>query len=222
MGKDTPVFTVCPSCGAWSPDKQVEAAGGIDAVAICRDCGARIPFRRLPLFVVTGPSGAGKSALALALPRLLPECVVLDNDVLWGAVAASPDDNFRSYHAVWLRLVIDIHQSGRPVLLSGTITPEQLEGSIERRYLASIHYLALTCDEPVLVERLKARPDWRGAGGDAFVARMVAFNSWLRIHATQTSPPMTVLDTTDVPLDTTAGEVAAWVRRHLRQHQAGG
>lgn len=216
------MFHVCPTCGAWHPDKPVEAIGGSDAVAICPACGVRIPFRRLPLFVVTGPSGAGKSTLAIALPRLLPDCVVLDNDVLWGAVAASPEDDFRSYHAVWLRVVVNIHQSGRSVVLCGTITPEQLEDSVERRYLDAIHYLALVCEERVLVERLKARPIWRDAGSDAFVARMVAFNDWLRTHAAQTSPPMTLLDTTNAPLDTTAREVAAWVRRHLGSCQMGG
>lgn len=216
------MFEVCPMCGALSPDKPVEAIGGTEAVAVCPACGARIPFRRLPLFVVTGPSGAGKSSLAMALPLLLPECVVLDNDVLWGVIPATPEDDFRSYHTVWLRLAVNIHQAGRSVVLCGTISPEQLEDSVERRSLDAIHYLALVCEERILVGRLKARPAWRDAGGDAFVARMVAFNDRLRTHAAQTSPPMTLLDTTNAPLDSTAREVAAWVGRLLGEQRGSG
>ena len=103
------VFNVCPTCGAWTPEKHVEPATGVDAVAICPSCGARIPFPRLPLFVVTGASGSGKTAIALALPSLLPECVVLESDLLWGAVPATAQDDYRVYHGVCLRLVKNIN-----------------------------------------------------------------------------------------------------------------
>ncbi len=205
------MFNVCPTCGAWTPEKHVEPVAGLDAVAICPPCGARIPFRRLPLFIVTGASGSGKTAIALTLPSLLPECVVLESDILWGAVPATGDDDYRAYHGVWLRLVKNIHQAGRPVVLCDTALPDQLESHVERRYLAHIHYLALVCDTAALAARLRARPAWRDAGGDEFVARMVAFNSWIREHAAATSPAMTLLDTTSAGVAESARQVAAWV-----------
>jgi hypothetical protein len=32
---------------------------------------------------------------------------------------------------------------------------------VERRYFGTLHYLALTCEDEVLVERLRQRPSWR-------------------------------------------------------------
>ncbi|MDP8909714.1 MAG: ATP-binding protein [Chloroflexota bacterium] len=206
------VFNVCPTCGAWTPAKHVEPVAGVHAVAICPSCEARIPFRRLPLFVVSGASGTGKTAIALTLPSRLPECVVLESDVLWGAVPATGEDDYSTYHGVWLRLVKNIHQAGRPVVLCGTTLPHQLESHVERRYLGAIHYLALVCDASVLADRLRARPAWRDAGGDEFVARTVAFDTWIREHAATTSPAMTLLDTKSAGVAETARRVAAWVR----------
>ena len=207
------VFNVCPVCGLYSEEKAVAPEG---PYAICPNCGHRHPFLRLPLFVVTGASGSGKSTICLALAGRLRECVVLESDILWGVVPASPDDGYRGYANTWLRLVKNIHQSGRPVALFGTATPETLESCAERRYLGPIHYLALVCDDDVLAARLQARPTWREAGSAAFVAEMQTFNRWLFDHAATTQPPMTLLDTGGSTLQHSAAIVARWVRSHLR------
>jgi hypothetical protein len=57
------MVNVCIGCGAYRAGKQIEAAGGLEAVAICPECGQRHPFLRQPLFVLTGASGAGKTAV---------------------------------------------------------------------------------------------------------------------------------------------------------------
>ena len=101
------MFNVCPGCGAYDAERIVPEG---EAVAICRNCGQRQPFRRLPLYVLTGASGTGKSAVALLLPALLPECVVLDADLLWRPEFATPDDGYRSFRELWLRLAKSIHR----------------------------------------------------------------------------------------------------------------
>jgi len=206
------MFNVCPACGAYHDDKEIDPSGPF---AICPACGHRHRFLRLPLFVITGASGAGKTSVCLHLLERLPECVVLENDILWRAEFITADDDYREYHNLWLRVVKNIHQSGRPVVLCGTAVPAQLDACTERRYIAEIHILALTCDEALLVERLQSRPTWRQSAAPEFVARMVQFNRWLRDHARCTEPPMTLLDTSRLTIDEAADQTAAWVRSRL-------
>jgi broad-specificity NMP kinase len=206
------MYAVCRECGAWDDQREVRPAEGDWAVAFCAACGAGFRFRQLPLFVVTGPSGAGKTAVCHALLHELPECVVLESDILWGEIEASAEDDYRSYWRSWLRLVANVQQAGRPVLLGGTVVPSQLENLPERRYLGPIHYLALVCDDDALAARLRARPAWRESGSDDFVARMVAFNRWLKHNAAGTAPPMQLLDTSDQTRAETATVVREWVR----------
>jgi hypothetical protein len=202
------VFYVCPGCGAYTPEKRVDPAG---PYAVCPECGYAQPFLRLPLFVITGASGAGKTAACLGVVGRLRGCVALETDILWGPEWDTPADGYRRYRATWLRLALNIGQSGRPVALFGTALPAQFEPLMERRYFAAIHYLALVCDAATLRARLEARPAWRGSGAPEFVARMVAFNDWLRRHAATTDPPMALYDSSGRSASETADAVAAWI-----------
>ena len=206
---------VCPRCGAWEVEKRIESAEEPWALAVCSACGSAQRFLRLPLFVITGASGAGKTTVMHQLLHAMPKCVVIEGDILWGALPANADDDYRGYLNAWLRLVKTIAQAGRPVLFCGTAVPEQLESLPERRYIGTISYLALTCDPEVLRARLEARPSWRQASDDAFVRRMLAFNTWLNINATTTDPPMVHHDTTWVSPEDTAQFVRAWVQERL-------
>jgi hypothetical protein len=183
--------------------------------AVCPACGHAHRFVRLPLFVLTGASGAGKSAVCLRLPARLPECVAFENDVLWRPEFATPADDYRGYRNLCLRVAKNIGQAGRPVVLCGTAIPGQIEPCPERRYFAEVHYLALVADEAMLAARLRARPAWREAGGDEFVARMTAFNRWLIDHAAATAPPMALLDTSRRTVDESVEDVVNWVRARL-------
>lgn len=207
------MFNVCPGCGIYSVDKAIDPGGPF---AVCPHCGHRQRFVRLPLFVVTGASGAGKTATCLGLTsRLATECVVLESDILWGPEFDTSGDNGRRYRDLWLRMAKNISQAGRPVVLCGTSVPAQFEDSLERRYFAAVHYLALVCDDPALARRLRARPAWRRSSGPEFVERMLQFNRWLKENAAQTVPPMTLLDTTDLAVEDTVERAARWVRGHL-------
>jgi broad-specificity NMP kinase len=204
-------LNVCPACGEWSDDLLVAAD---EPVLACAACGHRRRFARLPLLALTGPSGAGKSAVAAILAGHLPQCVVLEQDLLWLPDQLDPADDYRQFRRLWLRLVAALHQNGRPVLLCGTVVPGQLEACPERRLVGEVHYLALVCEDAELEARLRARPAWR-AWSDEKVARMLAFNRWVQDNAAATTPPMALLDTTGRSLQETAAAVRAWALQRV-------
>ena len=132
------------------------------APLVCEACGHEQEFVRQPLYCLAGPSGTGKSTVGRALlPRLADRFVVLEQDVLWVPELRDPTDHHRAFRTTWLRLAATIGQSGRPVLLCGTVVPPELEPLPERALFREVHYLALTCRADVLAARLRARPAWR-------------------------------------------------------------
>lgn len=207
------MFNVCPRCGMYSEEKTIDPNGPF---AICRHCGHAHPFKQLPLFIVTGASGSGKSAACLQLVSLLPECVVLEVDLFWRPEFATPETNYRDFRNLCLRVAKNIGQSGRPVVLCGTAIPDQYESCPERIYFAQTHYLALVCDDAVLQQRLEDRPRWRDSANPDSIAKHVEFNRWIRTNAPNTNPSMALLDTTSATVQTTAGQIAGWVRRHMK------
>jgi hypothetical protein len=212
------MFNTCPGCGQYSVEKTIDPAGPF---AVCPFCGHRHRFLQLPLFVVTGASATGKTTVCLALQSSLPECVVLECDVLWRPEFADPENDYRAFRDVWLRLAKNIGQAGRPVVLCGSAIPAQYEPCPERRYFSVIHYLALVCDDAELVHRLEARPGWRGSSDPATVENMLGFNRWLKENAQTTQPPMTLLDTTWLAIDESARRTGNWVRAHLGGYAQG-
>jgi hypothetical protein len=204
-------LNICDRCGQWSEDLRV--AEGAPAL-ICPSCGHRRPFTRLPLLALTGPSAAGKSAVGTVLTGRLRQCLVLEQDLLWLPDQLDPADEHRQFRRLWLRLVAALHQNRRPVLLCGTVVPGQLEACPERPLVGDIHYLALVCDDAELQTRLRARPAWRGWTDDK-VARMRAFNQWVKDNAATTTPPMELLDTTGHTVADSAAAVRAWAPGRL-------
>jgi broad-specificity NMP kinase len=207
---------VCVGCGTWMDPPMVADDGG---VLECSACGHRQPFRRLPLFALTGPSGAGKSTVARLLGTALAgRAVVLEQDVLWTAGLTDPTEEYRQFRSTWLRMAGMIHQSGRPVVLSGTVVPVQFERCPQRVFVGDIHYLALVSEPDALRRRLRARPAWRG-WDEPRIDETLRFNDWLRRTGPTLNPPVELLDTTTLPLDSTVRAVAAWVIRGLTPGQ---
>ncbi len=207
---------ICAGCGMWNAEPRV-LADGAGTVLDCVSCGHREPYRRLPLFALTGPSGTGKSTVGrLLVPMLDSVAVVLEQDLLWVDALRDPAGDSAAFRQTWLRLAASVQQSGRPVVLCGTVAPPQFEPWPERALFTGIHYLALTCDPAVLAERLRARPVWR-AWDEERIAEMLGFNDWVLAEAAHTTPPMTLLDTTGAAPADTAVQVAAWVRTHLER-----
>jgi predicted kinase len=212
------MFNVCPGCGEYRVDKAVESSSATTAVAICPGCGHRHPFRRQPLFIVTGASGTGKTTVGLRLGAALPECVVLDSDVLWCKPFEElevADGDVHPFRTLWLRMAKNIGQAGRPVALLGSAIPEQFETSPERRYFDRVHYLTFVCSADALDQRLRARPAWRKSSTDEVLREMQNFNRWLRENASTRTPPMAVVDTTSMSIEAAVDTVANWVRAGL-------
>lgn len=206
------MFSVCPNCGEYCVEKSIDTSGPF---AVCPYCHYAHPFLMHPLFLISGASGTGKTTVCLSLISKLTECVVLEQDILWGMVPATPEDNYRSYRNVWLRIAKNIGQAGRPVVLCGTALPDQFEDRPERRYFSTLYYLTLVCDDDLLVERLQGRPAWRQTHTPEFLEDMVQFNRWLKANASLTRPPMTLYDTSHGDIDETVAFIANWIRQRL-------
>jgi len=185
-----------------------EKPGGEPAL-VCAECGHRQPFRRLPLFALTGPSGTGKSTVArLLAAELADRAVVLEQDVLWTGGLTDPAGDYRLFRSTWLRMAGMIHQSGRSVVLCGTVVPVQFERCPQRVFVGDIHYLGLVCEPDVLRDRLRRRPAWRG-WDERRIEEMLRFDEWIRTAGIE------LLDTTTLPPDETVRAVAGWVNRGL-------
>jgi hypothetical protein len=200
----------CLRC-ASAPGRIRGIAG--DSVATCRSCGRE--WLRLPLFAVSGATGVGKTTATDGLGRLLPECVRLDGDLLWRHEYYDEPDETAYYYESWLRLAVELHQHGRPLVFAGAVVPARWEQSPLRGYLAAIRYLALVCDPDVHAARLLGRdPD---AAGARYFSPSLRFNEWLRENAGTTAPRMELLDTTALSPAETTTEIAAWVRAALER-----
>ena len=211
---------VCQRCGAFTADGPVGADEPGWALVTCPYCGYRTRFRRLPLFVVTGASGTGKTTTCEFLLHTFPDVVVLESDVLLAALKSFADEDIQHYWNHWVRLIVHLHQAGKPVVLCGTVQPRHLRSAPDRDGLDAIHLLALTCDDAELQRRLRARPVWRGCD-DAFISEHVKFNQWWRDRKGwegregEDALFADVLDTTEVSPERTADMVRTWVRKRL-------
>jgi predicted kinase len=208
------MFDICPRCGAYSENKPVDDRDD-NACIVCRDCGHRQPFLRLPLFVIGGVSGTGKTTLHQELVSKVTECVVLDSDLLWRAEFATPENDYYRFRATWLLVAANIAQSGRPVALFGIADPERYEQLPARQYFSAIHYLLLTCDDEELVQRLQARPAWRQSGTSEFIEAMLTYNRYLKDAAAAMNYPVTMLDTGKRSVEACARFGAEWIRERL-------
>lgn len=206
---------ICPGCGDRA---EVPVVDEPEPVLVCGVCGHRRPFLRLPMFALTGPSGAGKSTVGPELARALAgRVVVLEQDVLWTGALRDDVDGHPAFRSTWLRMAGMVHQSGRPVVLCGTVVPPEFEPLPERVFFSEIRYLALVAEPAVLDRRLRARPAWR-EWSPSRIDEMLEFNDWLQDAASDLVPPVRLVDTTHATLDDTVAVVCDWVIEGLADH----
>jgi hypothetical protein len=205
------MFNICDACGAYRPDKLIEAGAGGRGHAVCPECGHRHPFVQAPLLLVTGASGSGKSTV-LRLLHGWQGAVLFDSDILWAPHFAQDPHGF---FETWLRVCKNTAQSGQHVVLfgAGTGVPANLEACVEHRYFSRFHYLALVCDDATLADRLRARPAWRRPGTEESVEDQLRFNRWFQTEGTRLS--MTLVDTGQNTPEVSAERVKAWIVRTL-------
>jgi ribosomal protein S27AE len=168
----------------------------------CPRCGSESWLPALPLFVVTGASGTGKSTITGPLCSLLPGCVVFETDVILH-VAALGWDNWRN---TWLQLAHAAALGGKPTVLTGSLTPDQLVRLPARKLVGPIHFALLDCPDDVLARRLRARPAWRDSSSESTIAEHQRFAAWLRARITPS------FDTSIASAAEVANGLAAWVR----------
>ena len=138
-------------------------------------------------------------------------------DVLWRQEFNSPETHFRDFFETWLRVAFNISQAGRPVVFfgSGAGVPDNIEPCTRRRYFCTIEYLALVCDDEVLAERLRQRPDWRATHAPQFIEEQQRFNQWFKAYG-PAQPAITLLDTTHVEPEEAARQVTDWITARLK------
>lgn len=204
------MFNVCPKCGMYTPEKEIRGE-----IAVCPHCGGEIAFRKLPLFLVSGPCGVGKSTVSGLLSAMTDRVVVLENDILWEQRWNTPENNYRPFRELWLRMCKNISQAGKPCLLAGCCDPGQFEPCVERRYFSELHYLALVAEPEMLAARLRGRPEWRQTHSDEFIAGQLAYNQWFFDHHGDTDPPIELLDTTGLTPEETAERVLRWIEERM-------
>lgn len=112
------MFHVCPQCGLYDEEREIRQQAGELALAVCPHCGYGHLFRRLPLFMLTGASGAGKTAVGLELVNAqlraeawVPECVYLEQDILWRDEFVDPENEYRAFRTVWLRVAMNVRSA---------------------------------------------------------------------------------------------------------------
>lgn len=174
-------------------------------------------LHQVPLLVVSGASGAGKSAVYQILLGKLQEVVMLEGDLLWRAEFDKPDTKYRDFFETWLRICRDISQSGRPVVMfnAGMGVPENIEPCVGRQHFSKVHYLALVCEDDVLADRLRQRPERRDCSDPEYIKGQIEFNQWFKMEGTQVEPQVELIDTTESTLEETAQQVALWIRNRL-------
>lgn len=102
------------------------------------------PAKKLPLFIITGAGGVGISKTVEMRFRNETDYIVMEGDSLWNVVYNTPDDGYRVYHELWLRVYANISQIGKLVFLCGCAIPQQFEVCMHGGFLQIFFILPLS------------------------------------------------------------------------------
>jgi broad-specificity NMP kinase len=199
---------ICENCGRYSADKIISET---ENTMTCKFCGYTQSIKRLPLFIITGASGVGKSATSRLMFKTKSNVIVMESDILWNNAFNNPENDYREYRELWLRMCKNISQGGKPVVLCGCSVPDHFENCIERRYFSNIYYLAIVCDDNILKKRLEKRR----ISDEQYINNSISFNKWLKENAELTEPSMALLDTSNLTVEEAANEASTWIDNFL-------
>lgn len=193
------MFNICPNCGNYHVDKEiVHREEG--SFAICNSCQFEIPFVNYPLFFLTGPSGVGKSTIAYRLLQDFKDVIVIESDIFW---IDELKETGLTRHELMLRVAKNAMQSGKPVLIAGTVLPQHLKESLEKRYFKDLHFIVLTYSPEDTRKRLEARPWWRESGNEAYIQDHLDFNEWILNNLVHNPLMLKHIHTSDYTIDET-------------------
>jgi broad-specificity NMP kinase len=171
-----------------------------------------IPTRRNNLFIITGASCIGKTTACEILFINEKEYIVMESDLLWSNVYNTPEDNYRIYRELWMRLCSNISQIGLPVVLCGCAIPEQYEMCDARKYFSKVIYIAIVAEKNELIKRMKYG---RSVSDENWINSSVQFNEWLKNNATKTTPNIILVDNTHMSSDETAKKIDEIIRMNM-------
>ena len=171
---------ICPGCGLYQTEKDVTICGD-KGKSVCRVCGHVHEFRAVPLYVVLGASGTGKSTLALHMQSTQQQVIALDGDLLWRQEFVSQGND--AFFSMWMNLVLNISQAGKPVMLFMGGLPESFIDNACAKYFSSVTVIGLCAQEEDLIARLQARPAWRGSAKPEFLESMKRYNAQVMQHS---------------------------------------
>lgn len=166
------------------------------------------PTKKLPLFIITGASCVGKSTTAEVLFQNETDYIVMESDLLWNDIYNTPEDDYRTYRELWLRVCANISQTGKPVVLCGCSTPKQFEVCDARKLFSHIYYMAIVCDDELLEQRMRIE---RGVTDESWVKSSLEFNRWLKENANKTEPEMMLLDNSTLTPEEAARITDRWI-----------
>jgi len=199
----------CIKCKKYSDDKQISEDGRF---MTCPFCGDMQEINRTPLFIITGASGVGKSTVSAQLFKQEKDYIVMETDILWGDEYNEPENEYKKYRELWLRICKNISKIGKPVVLCGSSIPKQFENCVERRYFSDIYYLAIVCDNDILEKRLIEYRQWKNQED---IKDSLSFNMWLKMNADKTEPRIQLLDNSQLTIDESAEIAKNWIYEHL-------
>lgn len=171
------------------------------------------PTNKQPLFIITGASCVGKSALCEQLFLKEKEYIVMESDLLWNDIYNTPEDNYCAYRRLWMRICSFISQIGKPVVLCGCAVPKEFEDHPERKMFSDIYYLAVVCDDTALEDRMRRG---RRVDDENWIKSSLDFNNWLKRNADNTSPRITLLDTTGLSPTEAAKTAHNWIMEKIK------
>lgn len=170
------------------------------------------PTKINKLFIITGASCIGKSTACEILFKKEEDYIVMESDILWSQIYDTPENNYRVYRELWMRICSSISQIGMPVVLCGCATPEQFEVLDTRKYFSEIIYIAVVAEEKELINRMKYG---RSVRDENWIKSSVHFNEWLKNNALQTTPNIILVDNTNISPEETARKIDEIIRESM-------
>jgi hypothetical protein len=183
------------------------------------------------LFLVFGASAAGKTIALDALRGRLADLAIHDFDEV--GVPSDADKTWRQRSdEVWVGRALDYQAQGVDLLLAGQTPLGELLASPSAPLLEAVSACLIDCDEPTRSARLRARgaalsgrsagdPQWlrRHAEDPAWCPEVIREGAshelrWERWSSWQRGDPrwrVRVIDTTSLPVEQVADELAAWI-----------
>jgi len=166
------------------------------------------PDKNLSLFAVTGASGVGKSTICEILFKNETHYIVLEGDLFWHEVYNTPENDYRDYSELKLRVCANISQIGKPVVLCGCVVPEQLEVCDGRKFFSKIYYIAIVCDDDELENHMRIG---RGINDENYIKSSIDFNRWLIENADKSGNKIKLINITELSPEEAAKKVDKWI-----------